>query len=118
MSQSGNRTDEGRFHPRLGKPKQRGDTFISQVLRQTGKASNAIGGKRDEAPGSRLERGHVAACFTGQSLTAYSRRATVKVRLVYLQQASGRPTPALALYRTRRRRQTRRAGTRLWAVDG
>jgi len=92
MNHSGNRNDEDRFRLRPGKPKQRGDTFISQVLRQTGKASNATGGKRGKAPGSRLGRGHVAARFTGQSLTAYSRRATVKVRLVYLQQASGRST--------------------------
>jgi len=62
------------------------------VLRQTGRASNATGGKRGKAPGSHLGRGHVAARFTGQSLTHYSRRATVKVRLVYLQQASGRST--------------------------
>jgi len=92
MSHSGNHNDEDRFRIRPGKPKQRGDTFISQVLRQTGKASNATGGKRGKGPGSRLGRGHVAARFTGQSLTAYSRRATVKVRLVYLQQASGRST--------------------------
>jgi len=92
MRKSGNRNDEDRFRVRPGKLKQRGDTFISQVLRQTGKASNATGGKRGKAPGSRLGRGHVAARFTGQSLTPYSRRATVKVRLVYLQQASARST--------------------------
>jgi len=92
MNHSGNHNDEDRFRIRPGKPKQRGDTFISQVLRQTGKASNATGGKRGKAPGSRLGRGHVAARFAGQSLTPYSRRTTVKVRLVYLQQASGRST--------------------------
>ena len=90
MNQRGNSPGDDHFRIRPGKPKQRGDTFVSQVLRQAGKAANATGGKRGKAPGSRLGRGHVAARFTGQSLTANSRRATVKVRLVYLQQASGR----------------------------
>ncbi|HFZ2534606.1 TPA: relaxase/mobilization nuclease domain-containing protein [Pseudomonas aeruginosa] len=92
MSQRDNSPGDDRFRIRPGKPKQRGDTFVSQVLRQAGKAANATGGKRGKVPGSRLGRGHVAARFTGQSLTANSRRATVKVRLVYLQQASGRST--------------------------
>jgi len=39
-----------RFSRSPGKPKQRGDTFISQVLRQTGKAGHASGGKRGKAP--------------------------------------------------------------------
>ena len=92
MSRRDNSPGEDRFRIRLGKPKQRGDTFIAQVLRQAGKASNATGGKRGKAPGSRLGRGHTAARFTGQTLSPSSRRATVKVRLVYLQQASGRST--------------------------
>ena len=103
MSQRGNSDGDDRFRVRPGKPKQRGDTFIAQVLRQTSKAAGVTGGKRGmggkvrgkttgKAPGSRLGRGHTAASFTGQSLTAYSRRATVKVRLVYLQQASGKST--------------------------
>ena len=92
MTRRGNSPGEDRFRVRLGKPKQRGDTFIAQVLRQAGKASNATNGKRGKAPGSRLGRGYTAARFTGQSLSAFSRRATVKVRLVYLQQASGRST--------------------------
>lgn len=92
MSQRDNSPGDDRFRIRPGKPKQRGDTFVSQVLRQAGKAANATGGKRGKVPGSRLGRGHVAARFTGQSLTANSRRATVKVRLVHLQQASGRST--------------------------
>ena len=92
MNQRGNSPGDDHFRIRPGKPKQRGDTFVSQVLRQAGKAANATGGKRGKAPGSRLGRGHVAARFTGQLLTANSRRATVKVRLVYLQQASGRST--------------------------
>ena len=103
MSQRGNSEGDDRFRVRPGKPRQRGDTFIAQVLRQTSKAAGATGGRRGmggkaggkttgKAPGSRLGRGHVAARFTGQSLTAHSRRATVKVRLVYLQQASGKST--------------------------
>ncbi len=95
MSRPRNLDGDDRFRVRPGKPKQRGDTFIAQVLRQAGKASNATGGGRrtgGKVPGSRLGRGHVAARFTGQSLTPFSRRATVKVRLVYLQQASGRST--------------------------
>ena len=103
MSQRGNSEGDDRFRVRPGKPRQRGDTFIAQVLRQTSKAAGATGGRRGmggkaggkttgKAPGSRLGRGHVAARFTGQSLTDHSRRATVKVRLVYLQQASGKST--------------------------
>ena len=95
MSQRGNSDGDDRFRVRPGKPKQRGDTFIAQVLRQTSKAAGVSGRGRKttgKAPGSRLGRGHTAARFTGQSLSAFSRRATVKVRLVYLQQASGRST--------------------------
>jgi len=84
--------DADRFRLRPGAPKQRGDAFVSKVLRQASKAANATGGKRGKAPGSRLGRGHVAARFTGQSLSATSRRATVKERLVYLKQAGARST--------------------------
>ena len=84
--------DADRFRIRLGAPKQRGDAFVSKVLRQATKAANATGGKRGKAPGSRLGRGHVAARFTGQSLSASSRRAMVKMRLVYLKQAGVRST--------------------------
>ncbi|MBN8713831.1 MAG: relaxase/mobilization nuclease and DUF3363 domain-containing protein [Xanthomonadales bacterium] len=86
------RRDEDRFRVRPGAPKHRGDAFINQVLRQTSRAANASGGRRGKTPGSRLGRGHVAARFTGQSLSANSRRATVKVRLVYLKQAGARST--------------------------
>ncbi|ENO87671.1 relaxase/mobilization nuclease and DUF3363 domain-containing protein [Thauera linaloolentis] len=86
------RSDDDRFRIRPGAPKQRGDAFINQVLRQASKAANATGGRRGRAPGSRLGRGHVAARFTGQSLTGNSRRATVKVRLVYLQKVGARST--------------------------
>ncbi|GKS84387.1 relaxase/mobilization nuclease and DUF3363 domain-containing protein [Acidovorax sp. SUPP1855] len=92
MSKRGSSDDEDRFRIRPGKPKQRGDAFVSQVLRQAAKAANATGGKRGKTPGSRLGRGHVAARFTGQSLSASSRRVMVKVRLVYLKQAGARST--------------------------
>lgn len=92
MSKHGSTDGDDHFRIRPGAPKQRGQAFVSQVLRQTTKAANATGGKRGKAPGSRLGRGHVAARFTGQSLSASSRRAAVKVRLVYLKQAGARST--------------------------
>lgn len=86
-----NRNDDDRFRIRPGAPRQRGDAFISQVLRQTSKAGAkvATAGKR---PGARLGRGHVAARFTGASPTAGSRRVTIKTRLVRLAKAGARST--------------------------
>ena len=95
MSKRGDSDGNDHFRIRPGAPKQRGQAFVSQVLRQTTKAANATGGQRGKGgktPGSRLGRGHVAARFTGQALSASSRRATVKVRLVYLKQAGVRST--------------------------
>lgn len=92
MRRSRNLDSDDRFRIRPGAPRQRGDTFVAQVLRQAGRAANATCGGRGKVPGSRLGRGHVAARFTGQSLSARSRRATVKVRLVYLKQAGSRST--------------------------
>ncbi len=92
MSRRGNSDGEDGFRVRPGAPKQRGQAFVSQVLRQASKAANSTGRKPGKTPGSRLGRGHVAARFTGQSLSATSRRATVKVRLVYLKQAGARST--------------------------
>ncbi|MFZ3259242.1 MAG: relaxase/mobilization nuclease and DUF3363 domain-containing protein [Thiobacillus sp.] len=92
MSRRGNSDGEDRFSIRPGAPKQRGQAFVSQVLRQASKGANSTGRKPGKTPGSRLGRGHVAARFTGQSLSATSRRATVKVRLVYLKQAGARST--------------------------
>lgn len=92
MSQRRSADGDDHFRVRPGAPKQRGQAFVSQVLRQTTKAANATEGQRGKTPGSRLGRGHVAARFTGQSLSASSRRATVKVRLVYLKQAGARST--------------------------
>ena len=48
--------------------------------------------KPGKTPRSRLGRGHLAVHFTGQSLSATSRRDPVKVRLVYLKQAGARST--------------------------
>ena len=92
MSRRGDSDGEDRFRVRPGAPKQRGQAFVSQVLRQASKAANSTGRKPGKTPGSRLGRGHVAARFTGQALSATSRRATVKVRLVYLKQAGARST--------------------------
>jgi type IV secretory pathway VirD2 relaxase len=92
MSKRGNSDGEDRFRIRPSAPKQRGQAFVSQVVRQASKAANSTGRKPGKTPGSRLGRGHVAARFTGQSLSTTSRRATVKVRLVYLKQAGARST--------------------------
>lgn len=92
MSRSRHLDSDGRFRILPGAPRQRGDAFVAQVLRQAGRAANATGGRRGKVPGSRLGRGHVVARFTGQSLSAHSRRVTVKVRLVYLKQAGARST--------------------------
>jgi len=92
MSRSRQLDSDNRFRIRPGPPRQRGDAFVSQVLRQAGRAANATGGRRGKVPGSRLGRGHVAARFTGRSLSAHSRRVTVKVRLVYLKQVGARST--------------------------
>lgn len=85
------RNDDDRFRIRPGAPKQRGDAFINQVLRQTSKAGVKVA-KAGNRPGARLGRGHVAARFTGASLTANSRRVTIKTRLVYLAKAGARST--------------------------
>ncbi|HUH75938.1 MAG TPA: type VI secretion protein, partial [Devosia sp.] len=86
-----NSNDDGRFRIRPGAPKQRGDAFISQVLRQTSKAG-VKAAKGSHRPGARLGRGHTAARFTGASLTAGSRRVTIKTRLVNLAKAGPRST--------------------------
>ncbi|WP_302409657.1 relaxase/mobilization nuclease and DUF3363 domain-containing protein [Comamonas kerstersii] len=85
------RNDDDRFRVRPGAPRQRGDAFINQVLRQTSKAGAKVA-KAGGRPGSRLGRGHVAARFTGASQTAGSRRVTIKTRLVHLAKAGARST--------------------------
>ena len=86
-----NHNDEDSFRIRPGAPKQRGDAFINQVLRQTSKAGAKVA-KAGNRPGARLGRGHVAARFTGTSLTASSRRVIIKTRLVHLAKAGPRST--------------------------
>jgi type IV secretory pathway VirD2 relaxase len=83
--------DDDRFRVRPGPPRQRGDAFINQVLRQTNKAGTKLGkavGKAGQRPGARSGRGHVAARFAGRSLAPNARRVTIKTRLVNLRQAS------------------------------
>ncbi|MEW7980955.1 MAG: relaxase/mobilization nuclease and DUF3363 domain-containing protein [Candidatus Sedimenticola endophacoides] len=95
------RNDDDRFRVRPGTPKQRGDTFINKVLRQTNKASAKLGktvGKVGHRPGSRLGRGHVTARFAGASLTPNARRVTIKARLVNLSKAGPRSTVAHLRY--------------------
>lgn len=91
------------FRVRPSAPKNRGkgqgQSFVSKVLKQTGKASggkssmrhSAAGGngaRAGQRPGSRLGRGHTAARFAGAKLTPMSRRMTIKTLLVNQRQAS------------------------------
>ncbi|KPZ08367.1 Uncharacterized protein ALO40_03377 [Pseudomonas syringae pv. viburni] len=91
------RDDDFRIRPSA--PKNRGQGFVSKVLKQAGKASSgkssvrrpAAGGNSARAgqrPGSRLGRGHTAARFAGTRLTPMSRRVTIKTLLVNQRQAS------------------------------
>ncbi|WP_162949787.1 relaxase/mobilization nuclease domain-containing protein [Pseudomonas aeruginosa] len=96
-----NRRDDD-FRVRPSAPKNRGkgqgQSFVSKVLKQTGKASGgksmvhragATGGTGSgHRPGSRLGRGHTAARFAGAKLTPMSRRVTIKTLLVNHQRAS------------------------------
>ncbi|MBG5775766.1 relaxase/mobilization nuclease and DUF3363 domain-containing protein [Pseudomonas aeruginosa] len=94
---------EDDFRVRPSAPKNRGkgqgQSFVSKVLKQTGKASggkssmrhSAAGGngaRAGQRPGSRLGRGHTAARFAGAKLTPMSRRVTIKTLLVNHQRAS------------------------------
>jgi type IV secretory pathway VirD2 relaxase len=91
---SDRRDDDFRIRP--GAPKNRGQGFISKVLKQAGKASSGKSTVRrpesargtGQRPGSRLGRGHTAARFAGAKLTPLSRRATIKTLLVNQRQAS------------------------------
>ncbi|QEA14337.1 MULTISPECIES: relaxase/mobilization nuclease domain-containing protein [Comamonas] len=91
------------FRVRLNPPKApnnrgkgQGQSFVSKVLKQAGKASSGKSTVRRPAsargtgqrPGSRLGRGHTAARFAGAKLTPMSRRATIKTLLVNHQRAS------------------------------
>ncbi|KAB0622076.1 relaxase/mobilization nuclease domain-containing protein [Castellaniella defragrans] len=88
------------FHVRPSAPKNRGkgqgQSFVSKVLKQAGKASSGksavrcsgAAGGAGQRPGSRLGRGHTAARFAGAKLTPMSRRVTIKTLLVNHQRAS------------------------------
>ena len=90
-----NRRDDD-FRIRSSAPKNRGQGFVSKVLKQAGKASSGKSSVRRPAsargsgqrPGSRLGRGHTAARFAGAKLTPMSRRVTIKTLLVNQQRAS------------------------------
>jgi type IV secretory pathway VirD2 relaxase len=88
-------SDDDRFHVRPGAPKQRGDAFINQVLRQASKAGTKLA-KAGNRPGARLGRGHVAARFADRARAPNARRVTIKVRLVNLAKAGTR-SPATHL---------------------
>ena len=95
---SNRRDDDFRIRP--GAPKNRGQGFVSKVLKQAGKASSGKSAMRRPAspggngkhagqrPGSRLGRGHTAARFAGAKLTPLARRVTIKTLLVNQRQAS------------------------------
>lgn len=87
------------FLVRPSAPKNRGkgqgQSFVSKVLKQAGKASSGKSAVRrpgaagtGQRPGSRLGRGHTAARFAGAKLTPMSRRVTIKTLLVNHQRAS------------------------------
>ena len=92
------RDDDFRIRPSA--PKNRGQGFVSKVLKQAGRASSgkssvrrpgAAGGAgrgTGQRPGSRLGRGHTAARFAGAKLTPMSRRVAIKTLLVNQQRAS------------------------------
>jgi len=86
------RHDDDRFRVRPGAPKHRSQRFVSQVLREAGKAGGKSLRRTAARPGARLGRGHVAARFTGCALSPNARRVTIKTRLVNLKQAGSRST--------------------------
>jgi hypothetical protein len=95
---SHDRPPRRRFRVRPSAPKNRGkggQSFVSKVLKQAGKASSGKSAVRrpgaagtGQRPGSRLGRGHTAARFAGAKLTPMSRRVTIKTLLVNHQRAS------------------------------
>ena len=77
------RDDDFRVRPSAPKNrgKGQGQSFVSKVLRQAGKASSGKSAVHrpgaagtGQRPGSRLGRGHTAARFAGAKLTPMSRR--------------------------------------------
>lgn len=87
-----NSHDEDRFNVRPFAPKDRQQKFVSKVLKEVSKAGGKSIHKSATRPGARLGRGHVAARFTGRSLSPTARRVAIKTRLVNLRQAGARST--------------------------
>ena len=95
---SDRRDDDFRVRPSAPKNrgKGQGQSFVSKVLKQAGKASSGKSTVRlpasargtGQRPGSRLGRGHTAARFARAKLTPMSRRVTIKTLLVNHQRAS------------------------------
>ncbi|WP_033453278.1 DUF3363 domain-containing protein [Bordetella bronchiseptica] len=82
------RSDDDRFRPRPGPPRQRGDggqRFVSLVRRQVAKAGQAAG---RSTRGSQFGRGRVAARLRGRSPTLRSRRVVIKSRFVMVKPGS------------------------------
>lgn len=84
--------DDDNFRVRPGAPKNRQQRFVSRVLREVSKARGRSSERLTGRPGSRLGRGHVAARFTGRTLSHNSHRVVIKTRLVNLKQAGPRST--------------------------
>ena len=90
------RDDDFRVRPSAPKNRGRGrgQSFVSKVLKQAGKATSGKSAVRRPgrlAPASgpaRAGRGHTAARFAGATLTPMSRRVTIKTLLVNHQRAS------------------------------
>ena len=95
------RDDDFRVRPSAptNRGKGQGQSFVSKVLKQAGKASGGksavrrpgtgVNGQRaGQRPGSRLGRGHTVARFAGAKLTLMSRRVTIKTLLVNQRNAS------------------------------
>ncbi|HEK3745012.1 TPA: relaxase/mobilization nuclease and DUF3363 domain-containing protein [Pseudomonas aeruginosa] len=98
---SDRRDDDFRVRPSApwNRGKGQGQSFVSKVLKQAGKASGGKSSARHSSagdngtrasrrPGSRLGRGYTAARFAGANLTPTSRRVTIKTLLVNQRRAS------------------------------
>jgi len=86
------RSEGDDFRVRPAPPKNRQHRFVSQVLREVGKAGGRPTRRPTGRPGARLGRGHVAARFAGRTLSRNARRVTIKARLVNLRQVGARST--------------------------
>jgi type IV secretory pathway VirD2 relaxase len=86
------RREDDDFRARPGPPKNRHQRFVSQVLREVGKAGGRRTRRLTGRPGSRLGRGHVAARVAGRALSRSARRVTIKARLVNLRKVGKRST--------------------------